>query len=127
MREEGTHAGGGRCVAPLSGVAPPESGGRTLFSVPPERSAGQYVRTHGVVANGIPLPEDAPSVAAHLRDRAGYRTALIGKAHFEPTFDPQYRYTAARFGQAHRNGIQRGRTGTSCPAPLSYPERHERK
>ena len=25
---------------------------------------GQYVRTHGVVANGIPLPTDAPSVAA---------------------------------------------------------------
>ena len=24
---------------------------------------GQYVRTHGVVANGIPLPVDAPSVA----------------------------------------------------------------
>ena len=27
---------------------------------------GQYVRTHGVVANGVPLPEDAPSVAAYL-------------------------------------------------------------
>ena len=25
---------------------------------------GQYVRTHGVVANGVPLPVDAPSVAA---------------------------------------------------------------
>lgn len=49
---------------------------------------GQYVRTHGVVANGIPLPEDAPSVAAYLNERAGYRTALVGKAHFEPAFDP---------------------------------------
>jgi arylsulfatase A-like enzyme len=48
---------------------------------------GQYVRTHGVVANGIPLPADAPSVAAYLRERAGYRTALLGKAHFEPGFD----------------------------------------
>ena len=37
---------------------------------------GQYVRTHGVVANGIPLPTDAPSVAGYLRDKAGYRTAL---------------------------------------------------
>ncbi|MGI8796363.1 MAG: sulfatase-like hydrolase/transferase, partial [Acidimicrobiia bacterium] len=27
---------------------------------------GQYVRTHGVFANGVPLPVDAPSVAAHL-------------------------------------------------------------
>src|ERR1700743_3435175 len=49
---------------------------------------GQYVRTHGVVANGIPLPVDAPSVAQYLHDRAGYRTALLGKAHFEPGFDP---------------------------------------
>src|SRR6516165_2460771 len=48
---------------------------------------GQYVRTHGVVANGIPLPVDAPSVAAYLAEKAGYRTALFGKAHFEPGFD----------------------------------------
>ena len=53
---------------------------------------GQYVRTHGVVANGIALPTDAPSVAAYLHDRAGYRTALIGKAHFEPAFDPLGRW-----------------------------------
>jgi arylsulfatase A-like enzyme len=49
---------------------------------------GQYPRTHGVIANGVPLPEDAPSVAAYLAERAGYRTALLGKAHFEPGFDP---------------------------------------
>src|SRR3954469_12997913 len=48
---------------------------------------GQYPRTHGVVANGIPLPTDAPSVAAYLGEQAGYRTALVGKAHFEPAFD----------------------------------------
>jgi arylsulfatase A-like enzyme len=48
---------------------------------------GQYPLTHGVVANGIPLPHDAPSVAAFLAERAGYRTALIGKAHFDPGFD----------------------------------------
>ncbi|HEY8545149.1 MAG TPA: sulfatase-like hydrolase/transferase [Acidimicrobiales bacterium] len=62
---------------------------------------GQYPRTHGVVANGIPLPTDAPSVAAHLAEAAGYRTALLGKAHFEPGFDPQRRYaenTRARTG-----------------------------
>ena len=53
---------------------------------------GQYVRTHGVVANGIPLPVDAPSVAACLAEEAGYRTALLGKAHFEPGFDPQLRF-----------------------------------
>src|SRR5215831_1837233 len=50
---------------------------------------GQYVRTHGVVANGVALPEDAPSVASYLAEQAGYRTALLGKAHFEPGFDPK--------------------------------------
>src|SRR3990172_5090851 len=44
---------------------------------------GQYVRTHGVYANGVPLPEGAPSVAAYLHEQAGYRTALLGKAHFQ--------------------------------------------
>ena len=50
---------------------------------------GQYVRTHGVFANGVPLPEDAPSIARYLREKAGYKTALIGKALFEPAFDPK--------------------------------------
>jgi arylsulfatase A-like enzyme len=61
----------------------------------PSRSTmltGQYPRTHGVIANGIPLPADAPSVAAYLRSNGGYRTALIGKAHFEPHLDPLLRY-----------------------------------
>ena len=49
---------------------------------------GQYVRTHGVVANGIALPTDAPSIAQYLHDKAGYRTALLGKAHFEPASTP---------------------------------------
>ena len=44
---------------------------------------GQYVAHARRVANGVPLPADAPSVAAHLHG-AGYRTALLGKAHFEP-------------------------------------------
>ena len=50
----------------------------------PSRSTmitGQHVATHGVWMNGVPLPEDAPSIAATLRS-AGYRTALLGKAHF---------------------------------------------
>ena len=62
---------------------------------------GQYPRTHGVVANGIALPTDAPSVAAHLAEAAGYRSALLGKAHFEPGFDPHGKFaenTRARSG-----------------------------
>jgi arylsulfatase A-like enzyme len=53
---------------------------------------GQHPRTHGVIANGIPTPEAAPSVAATLREQAGYRTALIGKAHFDPHLDPRLRF-----------------------------------
>jgi arylsulfatase A-like enzyme len=53
---------------------------------------GQHPRTHGVVANGIALPESAPNVARVLRREAGYRTALIGKAHFDPHLDPLLRF-----------------------------------
>lgn len=53
---------------------------------------GQHPRTHGVIANGVALPADAPNVARVLRKEAGYRTALIGKAHFEPHLDPLLRF-----------------------------------
>src|SRR6266851_472367 len=57
---------------------------------------GQYVRTHGVFANGVPLPQDAPSVARYLKEKKGYKTALIGKAHFEPAFDPKLKWQENR-------------------------------
>lgn len=66
----------------------------------PSRSTmltGQHVSTHGVWMNGVPLPEDAPSIARTLHD-AGYSTALIGKAHFEPLLDPFLRFTENRLG-----------------------------
>jgi arylsulfatase A-like enzyme len=66
----------------------------------PSRSTmltGQHVATHGVWMNGVPLPADAPSIATDLR-RAGYATALIGKAHFEPLLDPFLRFTENRLG-----------------------------
>jgi len=56
---------------------------------------GQHPLTHGVVANGIPLPDEAPNVARHLRS-AGYRTGLIGKAHFDPHLDLPLRYPENR-------------------------------
>jgi arylsulfatase A-like enzyme len=67
----------------------------------PSRSTlltGQHPSTHGVWMNGVPLPVDAPSVAALLH-RAGYRTALIGKAHFEPFLDPFNRFTENALGR----------------------------
>ena len=44
---------------------------------------GQYPRTNGSWNNGIALSHDSQTVAEVLHD-AGFRTALIGKAHFEP-------------------------------------------
>jgi len=69
---------------------------------------GQYVRTHGVFANGVALPVDAPSVAAYLHERAGYRTALLGKAHFEPAFDPKGRWFENRMAGESSTGPFRG-------------------
>ncbi len=77
----------------------------------PSRSTmltGQYPQTHGVIANGIPLPPDAPSVARELRRRAGYRTALIGKAHFDPHLDPSLHFPENRFAFEHSFGPWRG-------------------
>ncbi|MEN3271833.1 MAG: hypothetical protein V7636_594 [Actinomycetota bacterium] len=79
----------------------------------PSRSTmltGQHPTTHGVWMNGVPLPVDAPSVAAVLHD-AGYRTALVGKAHFEPYFDPFMRFTenaTSATGTTPPGGTHRG-------------------
>ena len=68
---------------------------------------GQYPRTHGVYANGVPLPIDAPSIAEHLHG-AGYRTALLGKAHFEPAFDLEGRWPENRMAREASTGPHRG-------------------
>lgn len=68
---------------------------------------GQHVGTHGVWMNGVPLPADAPSVAAVLHD-AGYRTALFGKSHFEPYLDPFLRFPENQMGKHGVTGPHRG-------------------
>lgn len=76
----------------------------------PSRSTmltGQHPSTHGVWMNGVALPVDAPSVAADLHG-AGYRTALIGKPHFQPFLDPFARFVENRFA---REGL------STLPAP----------
>jgi arylsulfatase A-like enzyme len=96
----------------------------------PSRSTiltGQHPSTHGVWMNGVALPLDAPSVAALLHD-AGYRTALVGKAHFEPYLDPFLRFpenTFSRTGPTPPGGVHRGfehlEFATHGPtAPLHY-------
>ena len=76
----------------------------------PARSSiltGQHVSTHGVWMNGVPLPEDAPSVAEVLQ-RAGYRTAIVGKPHFEPFLDPFARFPENSFAMKGTFGPHRG-------------------
>lgn len=68
---------------------------------------GQHPSTHGVWMNGVALPTDAPSVAAVLRD-AGYRTAIVGKPHFEPFLDPFARFAENRFARDGMSGPHRG-------------------
>jgi arylsulfatase A-like enzyme len=69
---------------------------------------GQYVSTHGVFANGVALPPDAPSIAGWLHEKAGYRTALLGKAHFEPAFDLQGRWFENTMARRGSTGPYRG-------------------
>ena len=89
---------------------------------------GQYVRTHGVVANGIALPTDAPSIAQYLHDKAGYRTALLGKAHFEPAFDPQLRFEenarVARGDSGPWRGFERSEQAMHAAAFRGHPIAH---
>ena len=46
---------------------------------------GKYPSQHGAYSLGAKLPEDEPTVGDQFR-QAGYRTALVGKAHFQPLY-----------------------------------------
>ena len=55
---------------------------------------------------------------AYLNDKAGYKTALIGKAHFEPGFDPR----AVRENRRQRDGdTGRGAASTMRSTPCTSP------
>ena len=52
----------------------------------PTRSSlitGKYPSQHGAYSLGTMLPESEPTVGERFQS-AGYRTALVGKAHFQP-------------------------------------------
>ncbi|MBV9284451.1 MAG: sulfatase-like hydrolase/transferase [Acidimicrobiia bacterium] len=77
----------------MSGINYRRANNQNVVCMPARSSilTGQFPSTHGVIANGVPLPADAPSIATYLNQN-GYRTALLGKAHFEPAFDLQRRW-----------------------------------
>lgn len=68
---------------------------------------GQHVATHGVWMNGVSLPEDTPTIAHHLKSH-GYRTALLGKAHFEPWLGDPAVYFENRMASEQHTGPHRG-------------------
>lgn len=68
---------------------------------------GQTVRSHGVWMNGVSLPEETRTVAHELRD-AGYHTALLGKAHFEPWLAPPEQFFENRMASEGNTGPHRG-------------------
>lgn len=68
---------------------------------------GQHVATHGVWMNGVSLPEDTPTVA-HVLNENGYRTALIGKAHFEPWLGKPEEFYENRMASEGSTGPHRG-------------------
>lgn len=52
---------------------------------------GQYPSQHGAYSLGTKLPENVPTLGDELQ-KAGYKTSLIGKAHFQQIMDhPHYR------------------------------------
>lgn len=69
--------------------------------------SGQYPHTHGVWTNGVPQAPDQPNVADYLHDN-GYRTALVGKAHFEPFIDAERRFRENLMAKAGEFGPYRG-------------------
>lgn len=94
---------------------------------------GQSIRRHGVTSNGIALPAEHPSIA-HALKAAGYATALVGKAHFEPhaarDFFENTAATEGSFGP-HRGFDHMelaGHTGRAGRSLFHYPrwlaERH---
>lgn len=68
---------------------------------------GQHVASHGVWMNGVSLPEERQTIAHHLQDH-GYRTALIGKAHFEPWLGDPTEFFENRMAAENNTGPHRG-------------------
>ncbi|MEM7219532.1 MAG: sulfatase-like hydrolase/transferase [Pseudomonadota bacterium] len=68
---------------------------------------GQHVASHGVWMNGVSLPESQPNVA-HALQAHGYKTALLGKAHFEPWLGSPDDFFENRMASEGNTGPHRG-------------------
>jgi len=99
---------------------------------------GLYAHTHGIVVNGIVLPESVPSLGNTLK-AAGYRTAWVGKWHLGPTDSPKHGFTDkwVNHGKDYRDYLERvglqtfteGARGKVLPRGVRYghsdiPEEH---
>lgn len=88
---------------------------------------GQYPRTHGVVCNGVALPERTPTVVRALAD-AGYHTGLVGKAHFDPLLDLRRRFAQNRLaGEGSTGpwlGFDRVELAVHAPIPTTHYGRY---
>jgi len=68
---------------------------------------GQHVGSHGVWMNGVSLPENRQTIAHHLQQH-GYKTALLGKAHFEPWLGDPALFFENRMASLDNTGPHRG-------------------
>jgi len=68
---------------------------------------GQHVGSHGVWMNGVSMQEDKQTIAHHLKNH-GYRTGLIGKAHFEPWLGSPETFFENRMASENNTGPHRG-------------------
>ncbi|MEM9622487.1 MAG: sulfatase-like hydrolase/transferase [Pseudomonadota bacterium] len=68
---------------------------------------GQHVASHGVWMNGVSLPEEQETVA-HWLQMHGYKTALLGKAHFEPWLGSPDEFFENRMARQNSTGPHRG-------------------
>lgn len=77
---------------------------------------GLTPRQHGCVTNGVPLPEDVPTIASALSE-AGYRTFSAGKLHLQPGLDAGNRDALPDF--SWEDAI-RWRSGEITALPAGY-------
>ncbi len=68
---------------------------------------GQHVASHGVWMNGVSLPEQKPTLAHWLQEH-GYKTGLLGKAHFEPWLGDSDEFFENRMAAEGSTGPHRG-------------------